>query len=67
MQTTVEQLIQELSVFKADDIVYFSGLEFNRVKGREQDENGHEIVQIEFIESVYRNSEGNVVVHNHSQ
>ena len=67
MQIAVGDLIRELSLYQDDDIVYFSGLDFYRVKGRGQDENGHEIVQIEFNESVHRNSEGIVVVHNHSQ
>ena len=57
---TVGELIQQLSVFDKDAEVSFSGLDFYRLKLR-----GEKLLQVEFNQSVYRNSEGLVVVENH--
>ncbi len=43
-----------------DDVeLYFSGLDFYRLKMR-----GDKLLQVEFNQQVYRNSEGNIVVDN---
>jgi len=56
---TVGQLRLALSAWEDDDLLSFSGLEFNRVKGR-----GDHLVQIEFMEQVFLDAAGRVVVQN---
>ncbi len=64
MKITVDQLIRDLQIHDGDAIVDFSGLDFHRVKGRGFDQQGNEIVQIEFEQVVFKNNEGNVVIQN---
>ncbi len=56
---TVGQLIEHLSAFDVNMKVDFSGLDFYRFKQRAPD-----LVQCEFNQPVFRDPEGNVVVHN---
>lgn len=56
---TVAEFREMLSVFDDDDVLYFSGLDFYRLKMR-----GGKTVQVEFNQLVYRNGEGRVVVEN---
>lgn len=57
---TVRELMDELSGYSPDTEVSFSGLEFSRLKPRSK-----KTVQVEFVESVYRDAQGLVVVQNH--
>ncbi len=56
---TVGMLIELLSTFEKNMQVDFSGLDFYRFKQRAPD-----LVQCEFNQPVFRDSEGLVVVHN---
>jgi hypothetical protein len=56
---TVGELKQHLAIYKDHYEISFGGLEFNRVKQR-----GDTLIQIEFIQQVYLNQEGKVVVEN---
>lgn len=56
---TVGELIDQLKIFNKDDPIDFSGLDFYRLKDRSG------VVQVEFNQSVYKDSNGNVVVENH--
>lgn len=57
---TVADLIELLKVEDPNMPLYFGGLHFYRLKDR----GAH--VQVEFNETVYRDSEGYVVVENHN-
>lgn len=56
---TVGRLREALSIWKDDDLISFSGLTFQRVKGR-----GDHLAQVEFNELVYLDEQGRVVVQN---
>lgn len=62
MQITVGYLIERLSLYNKDSILYFSGLEFSREKPRGPDKDGNEIIQIEFVQETYRDEQGVLVV-----
>lgn len=57
---TVGQLKRHLEGYEDSDELSFSGLDFYRLKRR-----GPGLVQVEFNQSVYRDSKGRVVVENH--
>ena len=59
---TIAELKEKLAIYDDDTVIDFSSLDFNRVKSR-----GDKLVQIEFIQTVYRNAQGDVVVENHEQ
>ena len=59
---TIAELKEKLAIYDDDTIIDFSSLDFSRVKSR-----GDKLVQIEFIQTVYRNAQGDVVVENHVQ
>jgi len=61
-QITIAELKEKLAIYPNDSVIDFSGLDFSRVKSR-----GDKLVQIEFIQTVYRNAQGDVVVENHEQ
>lgn len=56
---TIKDLKNQLSVYEDDCLVDFSGLDFYRLKRRDE-----KLVQVEFNQQVYRTSEGLVVVEN---
>jgi len=56
---SVGLLRQQLSVWHDDDEISFSGLTFNRVKGR-----GEHLAQVEFMEQVFLDESGDVAVQN---
>lgn len=56
---TVGQLRQDLAIWHDDDLISFSGLAYNRIKGR-----GDHLAQIEFMEQVFLDGDGRVVVQN---
>lgn len=56
---TVGELLDRLQNYPRDTKIYFGGLDFYRLKWR-----GENLVQLEFNQPVYRNSEGHVVVEN---
>lgn len=56
---TVGMLIEHLSGYDESMELDFSGLDFSRLKQR-----GPNLVQLEFVQQVYRDHEGNVVVQN---
>jgi len=53
---TVEVLIRHLSAFPKDSKVYFSGLDFSRLKMR------GDFVQVEFAQQVYLNNRGKIII-----
>lgn len=57
---TVKDLREQLQAFSDDDELYFGGLIFDRLKSR-----GNNLVQMEFSQTVYQDTQGNVVVENH--
>ncbi|HHR5901444.1 TPA: hypothetical protein ACS7XC_002361 [Providencia alcalifaciens] len=59
---TVGMLLDQLQNYPRDTLLSFSGLDFCRLKWR--DEN---LVQIEFNQLVYRNSEGLIMIENLDQ
>ena len=59
---TIAELKAKLAIYDDDAVIDFSSLDFSRVKSR-----GEKLVQIEFIQTVYRNAQGDVVVENHAQ
>ena len=59
---TVGELKKQFELFDDDFEVSFSGLTFYRLKKR-----GPKLVQIEFAQQVYRDSEGKVFVENVDQ
>jgi len=66
MDLTVGELIDQLSIFDRDARVFFGGskdaLVFYRLKHRGNDiDTGEELVQVEFNQQVFRNSDGNLV------
>lgn len=56
---TVGELMDRLSSYPRDTKISFSGLDFYRLKRR-----GENLIQVEFNQVVYRDSEGHVVVEN---
>lgn len=56
---TVGDFLDSLSYYPRDTQLSFSGLDFYRLKWR-----GENLLQVEFNQLVYRNSEGHVVVEN---
>ncbi|BBS11552.1 hypothetical protein WP5W18C01_16460 [Klebsiella aerogenes] len=56
---TVGELLDRLSSYPRDAKISFSGLDFYRLKQR-----GENLIQVEFNQVVYRDSEGRVVVEN---
>lgn len=54
---TVGELIRQLAVFPESADLSFSGLRFYRLKSRAPD-----VVQLEFVEQVYRDRDGTLVV-----
>lgn len=59
---TVGDLLDQLKHYPRDAKLSFSGLDFYRLKWR-----GENVIQVEFNQPVYRNSEGLVVVENLDQ
>lgn len=59
VKITVGRLKSELEVFDDDDELYFNGLDFYRLKKR-----GPKLVQVEFEQNVYADSNGRVIVEN---
>lgn len=57
-EITVGELIQELQKHDPECLVSFSGLSFLRLKSRSDT-----VVQLEFEQVVYRDSEGTLVAH----
>jgi len=62
MEITVGELIEQLKGKPKDAVLYFGGLDFFRLKDRNQDGS---MVQMEFEQTVYRDSKGNLVVQDH--
>lgn len=60
MSTTVGTLKRALESYDDDDELDFGGLEFYRLKKR-----GPHLVRVEFNQTVYKDSDGKVVVENH--
>jgi hypothetical protein len=60
MKITVGELKLHLKSYADDCELYFGGLEFYRLKQR-----GDKLVQFEFNQTVYKDSQGRVVVENH--
>lgn len=56
---TVGQLKEQLKTFSDDMTLDFGGLEFYRLKAR-----GENLLQVEFSQTVYTDSSGNVIVEN---
>ncbi|ASD60039.1 hypothetical protein C3397_03650 [Enterobacter cloacae complex sp. ECNIH16] len=56
---TVGELLDRLQHYPRDTKISFSGLDFYRLKQRAEN-----LIQVEFNQVVYRNSEGRVVVEN---
>ncbi len=56
---TVGELLDRLKHYPRDTRISFSGLDFYRLKQR-----GENLIQVEFNQVVYRDSEGRVVVEN---
>lgn len=56
---TIGELRAALSNWSDEDHISFSGLTFNRIKGR-----GEHLAQVEFNEPVFLDESGNVVVQN---
>jgi hypothetical protein len=56
---TIGELKRQLAPYADDWEVDFSGLDFNRVKAR-----APRLVQIEFLQQVYRLEDGRVVIEN---
>lgn len=56
---TVGELMDKLKHFDKDTDVSFSGLEFNKIRW-----SGENLIQIQFVEQVYLNASGDVVVEN---
>ncbi|WP_100637250.1 hypothetical protein [Marinomonas sp. ef1] len=54
---TVSDLKKMLELYDNDFEISFSGLDFHRLKTR-----GPKLVQVEFNEVIYRNSEGKMVL-----
>lgn len=64
MVITVGELIERLSVFDADSRVIFGdrALDFYRLKHRGTNlETGERIVQLEFVQEVYRDRSGKLI------
>lgn len=59
---TVGILLDLLKAYPRDTLLSFSGLDFYRLKWRDED-----LVQVEFNQCVYRNSDGVVVIENPEQ
>ena len=58
-EITVGELIDKIKDIDRDATVSFSGLEFNRIKWQSDS-----VIQAQFVEQVYRDASGNVVVEN---
>ena len=61
---TVGQLIEHLKVFDPASVLVFGdrALQFSRLKHRGTDtESGAELVQLEFVEQVYRDRSGRLI------
>ncbi|EBN5287162.1 hypothetical protein DVC45_08415 [Salmonella enterica] len=56
---TVGVLLDLLQSYPRDTLLYFSGLDFYRLKWR-----GENLLQVEFNQQVYRNSDGLVMIKN---
>ncbi len=52
MKITAKELMEQLSKYPGDCVMYFSGLEFNRLKQR-----GDKLLQIEFEENIFPDNE----------
>ncbi|MCY1699505.1 hypothetical protein OVA10_15775 [Lelliottia sp. SL45] len=59
---TVGELLDQLQHYPRDTLLSFSGLDFYRLKWRAEN-----LVQVEFNQAVYRDSDGLVIVENLSQ
>jgi hypothetical protein len=59
MGITVGDMKRQLEVFNDDDELSFCGLDFYRLKRR-----GEGLVQVEFDQQVYKDSDGRVVIEN---
>lgn len=59
---TVGELLDQLQRYPRDTLLSFSGLDFYRLKWRAEN-----LVQVEFNQAVYRDSDGLVIVENLSQ
>jgi hypothetical protein len=60
MMITIKEFKENLSIYPDDCELSFSGLDFYRVKQR-----GDKLIQVEFNQSVYLDSKGQVVIENH--
>ncbi|WP_028886816.1 hypothetical protein [Teredinibacter turnerae] len=60
IKITVGEFKSQLESFNENDVLDFSGLDFYRLKKR-----GPELVQVEFNQTVYVNSEDKVQIENH--
>ena len=56
---TLGEFRQHLEAYPDDYEIYFSGLDFYRIKQR-----GEKLIQVEFNQQVYLDEQGNVVVEN---
>jgi hypothetical protein len=57
VEITVGEFVEQLKIFPKDATIGFGGLDFNRLKMR-----GPKLVQVEFVQLVYRDENGDMVV-----
>lgn len=58
-EVSVGEFMEELKVFDKNARLSFSGLDFYRLKMR-----GDDLIQVEFNQQVYKDSNGKVIVEN---